>query len=481
MAFIKKIKKGNNIYAIEVEGYRDKDGRVKHKYKRYLGKVGGDGKVLPSSWEVKVDEVYRFGLPAIVSAVIKELDLKNVFAEYTDELASMMLMQVVDPSSVSKMLHRIKNIDPEFTTPLTRKRVDAALDHLQENKELIEQKLYDRLKGICNEETLFYDITSIALNGIRSRLAKIGYPEFEPQFNVGLCLESSHGFPLFHEIFPGNISHKKTLQQIMDRLKSFDRQNVVLVFDAGVTTMENLKTAKKMDFEVITRIPLYPSIKKIAFESKTTSPKDLIQLTNSKVYVKEIGWMQGKLLICFNERVRVSIKEKRIDEVQTALEKRRRGYSIKEGIKKYLIKENGKWQINYEKLEDAEKYDGLYALYCSLGNIPKEKIVKTYFRKDRIEKSFQQMKCALEIKPVRFQTDKRIRAHIVLCHLAYLITTYIETKVKEKGLDLTLDSIKEIQENIYKVYFIRGKKRMQKVSSLAPQQEEILRIFNLLS
>ena len=37
MSFIKKIKKKGKTYAIEVEGYRDKDGKVKHKYLRYLG------------------------------------------------------------------------------------------------------------------------------------------------------------------------------------------------------------------------------------------------------------------------------------------------------------------------------------------------------------------------------------------------------------------------------------------------------------
>jgi len=477
MAFVKKLKKGNSTYAIEVEGYRDDKGKVKHRYKRYLGKVGEDGEIMPSAKEIKVDSVFRYGLPAIVHSTINELKLGEVFSEYSDELKTLTLMQVVDPSSLTKMLHRTSHIDPEFITPLTRKRADSALEYLQGKKELIEQRIYDRLKGHFHEDTVFYDITSITLNGIRSRLAEIGYPEFEPQINIGLCLEAGNGFPLFHEVFPGNISHKKTLQQILERLKRFGRNTAVLVFDGGVASTINLKNAKETGFDVITRIPLHQTIKKMSLENKTSSPRDMVQLSSSKVYVKEVAWEDGRLLICFNEKVRVSVKEKRIDEAQIALEKRRMGHPIKGGLEKYLQKTGREWQLNYEKLEEAEKYDGLYALYTSLKDMPKEKVVKTYFRKDRIEKTFQHMKNALEIKPIYFQTDKMIRAHVMLCHIAYLVTTWIEARVDETGLDFTLDALRDTLENTYRVHILQGEKRTQHITSLTPEQKKILDAF----
>ncbi len=57
MSFTKKIKKKGKVYAIEVEGYRDKDGKVKHRYLRYLGTVDEKGKVMPSQKAITVDKV----------------------------------------------------------------------------------------------------------------------------------------------------------------------------------------------------------------------------------------------------------------------------------------------------------------------------------------------------------------------------------------------------------------------------------------
>ena len=50
---------------------------------------------------------------------------------------------------------------------------------------------------------------------------------------------------------------------------------------------------------------------------------------------------------------------------------------------------------------------------------------------------------------MRHWTEKRVRAHIFICVLAYLIETCIEIKLKEKGLEMTarkaLDYLSEIK------------------------------------
>ena len=85
MSFIKKIKKKGKTYAIEVEGYRDKDGKVKHKYLRYLGTLDENGKVKSSQKAITVDKVLRFGLPAIVSRAIEQLKLKDMLEKYKED------------------------------------------------------------------------------------------------------------------------------------------------------------------------------------------------------------------------------------------------------------------------------------------------------------------------------------------------------------------------------------------------------------
>ncbi|MDI6917852.1 MAG: transposase [Thermoplasmatales archaeon] len=338
------------------------------------------------------------------------------------------------------------------------------------------------MKHRYTNETLFYDITSIVLNGYRSALAKIGYPEFEPQINVGLCIEGGNGFPIFHDVFPGNISHKKTLIQFTERLKIFEKNHAILILDAGIAgDEEHLNDVIPNGLDVIARIPMYPRIKKLALENLTISFKDMVQLSNSKVYVKEIDRKKGKLLFCFNEKLKVLIKEKRYDEILKAIERKKKGLPIKDGIKKYLIKRDGGWKINYKEIENAERYDGIYVIYCSIKEMSKEKVVTAYFGRDRIEKCFQLMKDELEIGPLRFQIDKRIRAKIMLCYLAYLVVTNIEVRLKEDGIPYTVEKIKEILSNVYKVHIHRGSKFLERISSLTEEQKKIMGVFGLLS
>lgn len=440
MGFIKKIKKKGKTYAIEVEGYRDKDGKVKHKYLRYLGTVDENGKVKSSQKSISVDKVFRFGLPAIVSSAIEQLKLADMLEKYKEDIDTILLMHLCAPSSISKMEQRIKNIYPDFIKaelPFNRKRIDAALDFLEENKEVIEQSVYENLKEKYSDETLFYDITSIALNGYRSTLAKIGYPEFSPQINIGLCIEGKYGFPIFHEIFSGNFPQKKTLLQIAEKLKVFGRTGAVLVFDAGIADIKTIADVENLGFDVISRIPMHEGLKKLALENISTSIKDIVKLSGSKVYVKEIQKESGKLLVCFNKE----------------------------------------WKIDYETLEDAEKYDGIYVIYCSDISMPKEKAVKAYFERDRIEKGFQTLKNVLNVKPLRFQLDKRIRAFVMLCHLAYLVATFIEAELREKELNYSFDKIKELLENVYTVNIHHGDKLLKRTSSVTEEQKKIMGVF----
>ena len=130
---------------------------------------------------------------------------------------------------------------------------------------------------------------------------------------------------------------------------------------------------------------------------------------------------------------------------------------------------------------EGEKYDGIYVIYCSIKNMPKDKVVNAYFERDRIEKCFSLMKSELEIDPLRFQMDKRIRARIMLCHLAYLVATNIEVRLKANGIPYTFDKAKETLDNVYKVHIHRGKKLLERLSTMNDEQRKIMGAFGVLS
>ncbi|MDI6917851.1 MAG: hypothetical protein QMC80_08670 [Thermoplasmatales archaeon] len=148
MSFRKKIRKKGKVYAIEVEGYRDEKGKVRHRYLRYPGRIDKNGNILPSQCDIKVDNVFQFSLPFIVAKSIEEVRLKEALTDYKEEITTLILTLICAPSSISKMLRRIHDIDHsviKIDFPINRKRIDNALDFLEESKEIVEHRLHMNL------------------------------------------------------------------------------------------------------------------------------------------------------------------------------------------------------------------------------------------------------------------------------------------------------------------------------------------------
>jgi len=101
--------------------------------------------------------------------------------KYKEDIDTMLLMHLCTPSSISKMEHRIKNIDPDYIKaeiPFNRKRIDAALDFLEENKEVIEQKVYENLKESTVKKHYSMTLPALPLMVIAQRLRKLAILSF---------------------------------------------------------------------------------------------------------------------------------------------------------------------------------------------------------------------------------------------------------------------------------------------------------------
>ena len=107
-------------------------------------------------------------------------------------------------------------------------------------------------------------------------------------------------------------------------------------------------------------------------------------------------------------------------------------------------------------------------------------MVKGYFEKDRVEKSFRCMKSFLEMDKVRFWLANRVRGHIFICYLAYLLLSVLEYRLKESGMSAA-DTL-ETMESMYKVYLTdpKSKNNFVKTVTLSKKQEEILKKINPL-
>jgi|GEM_PF-382314 len=491
MSFIRKIKKGDSVYLAEVENQRI-GGKVVQKHLRYVGKQVDDKPILTGSVErSSVDKVTIFGPLLVLDEVAKQIDLAEALGDYGDYLLSLAFAHCVAPDSLRGMTewYQKTEISNLLDIPkITYKKLVEAIDYLDGiDGDKVQERIFSRLKDILSlsPSGYFYDITNVYFYGVCCPLAKKGQNaegRNQPQVQIGLAITKEEGIPIFHKVFEGNIFDSKTLPDILLHFKRHEIKNVCIVWDRGVSSKLNIREAKGMGFEVLCGLALKTGMKKVVdsvLEEDIVSMRNRVRLRSATFYVKkqryEVEGIGGYIAVCVNEKQRQATRERRYDEIDHALKLLKEKKTIKAGLRKY-IKSN---KINHGTLQLAERYDGISVIF-STRNLRPEEMVRGYFEKDRLEKTFRCLKSFLEMDKVRFWLPNRVRGHIFICYLAYLLVSVLECRLKESGI--SAEDALEILESMYKVYLTdpKSKNEFVKTVTLSKKQEEILRNVNPL-
>jgi transposase len=491
MGFIRRIKKGNSVYLAEVENQRI-GGKVVQKHIRYVGKEVDDKPILSGSVETSsVDKVTIFGPLLVLDEIAKQIDLGPALGQYGDYLLSLAYAHCVEPDSLkgmSQWYQKTEMTNLLDITQVTYKKLVEAIDSLQGmDGDKVQERIFSRLKDTLalSPSGYFYDITNIYFYGVCCPLAKKGQNaegRNQPQIQIGLAITKEDGIPIFHKVFEGNIFDSKTLPDILLHLKGHEINNVCIVWDRGVSSKLNIREAKGMGFDVLCGLALKTGLKEVVdsvLAEDIVSIRYRVRLRSATFYVKkqryEVEGIKGYIAVCVNEKQRQAIRERRYDEVDQALKLLKDNKAIKAGLRKY-IKYN---KINHRALQLAERYDGISVIF-STRNLSGEEMVKGYFKKDRLEKSFRCLKNFLEMDKVRFWLANRVRGHIFICYLAYLLLSVLEYRLKESGMSAV--NALESMESMYKIYLTdqKSKNKFVKIVTLSKKQEEILKKINPL-
>ena len=97
----------------------------------------------------------------------------------------------------------------------------------------------------------------------------------------------------------------------------------------------------------------------------------------------EVGAVKGILVLCFNDAQQRLLRESRYDEILNAQQLLKKNKAIKPGLEKYF---NANGHLIRKKLAEAEEFDG-YSCLFSTKWLSKEKIIRSYFDKDLVEKN----------------------------------------------------------------------------------------------
>jgi transposase len=328
-----------------------------------------------------------------------------------------------------------------------------AMDWLLERQERIEDRLARR--HLSDGQLVLYDVSSSYLEGRTCPLAKLGYSRDgkrgTPQIIYGLLCDRP-GRPIAVEVYSGELHDDKTLPAQINKLKTrFGLKTVVVVCDRGMVTKANLELmAEAEGVGWITALKA-PQIKKLA--STGQLQLSLFDQTNLAEITSD-DYPSERLVVCRNPLVAADRARKR-DELLDATERGlaeiaervkrgtltgadQIGLAVGPALKRYRVNKHFEVTItdtsfSYERkrdqIEAEAALDGFYVLRTSLPaeTLQSAEVVRASKGLEEVERAFGTFKGPeLEIRPIHHRLEDRVRAHVLLCMLAYYLTWHLK-------------------------------------------------------
>lgn len=353
-------------------------------------------------------------------------------------------------------------------------RLYRALDRLVEHKVAIEQHLRRRLGELfaLEYDLLLYDVTSTYFEGQAERndLARRGHSRDHRTDCKQVCIAlvvTREGVPLGYEVFPGNRNDATTVEEIVDAMESrYGVAKRIWVMDRGMTSKDNIAWLKKTGRRYLVGTPK-SELKKW---SRALVDKTDWKTVREGLEVKLCPGPDGNetFVLCRSQERRDKERAmherfcKRIEESLLRIEKRlgqakkpvERG-PLERQIGRLLGRNSrgaGRYQIELvddatrpsrlrlawsrraEWDEWAEHSEGCYVLRTNVCDWTPEALWQMYIQLGEAESAFRIHKTELSLRPIWHQKTERVRAHILVCFLGYVLWKTLEQWQTRAGL-----------------------------------------------
>ncbi len=415
---------------------------------------------LPDSF--RISRSLPHGHVAAVLGSLHKLQLDSILdpspCRQRDLVIAMIVARILEPASKlatarglhSDTLHHslgeLLQLDSADETELYQ-----AMDWLLSRQSRIEKALAKR--QLSQGGLVLYDLTSTYFEGRHCSLAKLGHSRDDKsgklQIVFGL-LTNSAGCPVAVEVFDGNTADPKTVASQVEKLrKRFGLSDVVLVGDRGMITSarirEDLSSAHGIEWISALRAT---QIQKLAaggqLQMSLFDKTDLVEIAHP-------DFPGERLIACFNpllaeERARkrpdlLAATEKQLAKIAAATKRAKRALRGKQNIGLRAGKVLGRYKMgkhfllhieddsfHYERktanIEREQSLDGIYVIRTSVKKeaFSSQQVVESYKSLSGVERAFRSLKTVdLNVRPIYHRLADRVRAHILLCMLAYYI------------------------------------------------------------
>jgi transposase len=389
--------------------------------------------------------------------------------------------------------------------PVQLQRWYRTLDHLILNKDRIEVALYERLRDLFSfqADLVLYDLTSTYFTGqgpagfARHGHSRDGKPR-NVQVVIGVVMVA--GWPIAHHVWAGNRRDSTTvLEVIKDLSQRFHLRQVVFVGDRGMVTKQNLQAIQDMkeghgflvgmtrrrnsEAEVlIDRVQEEKWVDcsaGINAREKAEPPKTRVQevvcdRTGVRVFVVDSDERRAYEQGMREEAMRRV--EARLKKIQVRVEAGRLKDPAKIGaaVQRSLQRNHGyryfAWELKDGQLRFFEhpvnlvrekKYEGKYLIQTDQMDMTPQDAVAYYKELNEVERAFHSLKDPIGMRPIHHRSERRVRAHIFVAALTFLLERLLEHHLKKARAQLSATSALTALQTVRHVTFrVDGERRI---------------------
>ena len=421
---------------------------------------------VPASQAFEVVRSRAHGHVQAVAVAMQRLGLASVVASQPsrerDLVLAMVASRIVQPDTklaTSRRWHCSTLAEDFGVVEATENDLYAAMDWLLARQDAIEKKLAAR--HLREGALVLYDLSSSYFEGSTCPLAKRGYSrDGRPgtlQVNYGL-LTDARGCPVAVSVFEGNTSDSLTFLPAVRRVRErFGLAQVVMVGDRGMVSqkaIDDLRGQGGIDWiTALKSVSIRSLVEQGHLQLGLFDQRNLAEIT-SPDYPGE------RLVACRNDalaKLRAHKRESLLQSTEALLAvikasvdagrltgQDKIGVQVGKIINRHKVAKHfelsiGEATLAWARRQDAinaeAALDGLYVIRTSLDakRMGAPDCVRSYKALSNVERAFRSLKTVdLKVRPIHHRLADRVRAHILLCMLAF----YVEWHMREAWREL---------------------------------------------
>src|SRR6266540_3153940 len=253
-----------------------------------------------------------------------------------------------------------------------------------------------------------------------------------PQVVIGLAVTRT-GIPVRCWCWPGNTQDQTLLAEVKDDLRAWKLGRVITVVDRGFSGADNLAYLRRAGGHYVAGMRMRDGNPLV---EAALSRQGRYQQVRDNLRVKEVRLdaTDQRFVVCHNpdqaerdrDRTR-KLSSKARGKAEAAHLRAECALRDHPTLGRWLRQQpNGRLRIDRAKVKAEARLDGKYLLATSDPDLSAEDVALGYKNLLEAERGFRDLKSQLLLRPVFHRLEHRIRAHVLLCWLALLLTRVAE-------------------------------------------------------